>query len=168
MRAALLLFSLIYGVALSGAAFAIDTIARSALVIDHETGTVFLRKNADQPLPPASMSKLMTLNMVFEALEEGRLSLTDEFRVSTKAWKMGGSKMFLSEGQSVTVEELIRGVIVQSGNDACVVLAEGLAGTEGEFAHRMTVRARERYRLAPSRTTDERRRLGIAGNTFDP
>ena len=143
MRAALLLFSLIYGVALSGAAFAIDTIARSALVIDHETGTVFLRKNADQPLPPASMSKLMTLNMVFEALEEGRLSLTDEFRVSTKAWKMGGSKMFLSEGQSVTVEELIRGVIVQSGNDACVVLAEGLAGTEGEFAHRMTVRARE-------------------------
>ncbi len=143
MRTGLFLISLLSGSVLAGAALAIDTIARSAMVIDHDTGTVFLRKNAEEPLPPASMSKLMTLYMVFEALAEGRISLDDEFRVSTKAWQMGGSKMFLREGNSVSIENLIHGVIVQSGNDACVVLAEGLAGTEEEFAHRMTVRARE-------------------------
>ena len=124
-------------------ASALDTNARAALVIDHNTGTVLLEKNAETPLPPASMSKLMTLNMVFEALKDGRLSLDDTFRVSVKAWQMGGSKMFLREGEEVRIEDLIRGVIVQSGNDACVVLAEGLAGSEEAFAIRMTQRARE-------------------------
>ncbi len=129
--------------ALSLPAHALDTKARAALVIDHTTGTVLMEKDAETPLPPASMSKLMTLNMVFEAIKEGRLSLDDTFRVSTKAWQMGGSKMFLREGDNVRIEDLIRGVIVQSGNDACVVLAEGLAGSEEAFAIRMTQRARE-------------------------
>ena len=122
---------------------ALDTAARAALVVDHATGTELLAKDADAPLPPASMSKLMTLFMVFEALQEGRLSLDDTFRVSVKAWQMGGSKMFLREGNEVRIEDLIRGVIVHSGNDACVVLAEGLAGSETAFAQRMTRRARE-------------------------
>ncbi len=126
----------------SGVAQAFDTSAKAAFVMDFDTGTVLLSKRPDEPLPPASMSKLMTLNMVFEALDEGRLSLDDEFRVSEKAAKMGGSKMFVREGASVSIDDLIRGVIVQSGNDACVVLAEGLAGSEAAFAERMTKRAR--------------------------
>jgi D-alanyl-D-alanine carboxypeptidase (penicillin-binding protein 5/6) len=112
-------------------------------VIDYNTGTVLLSKNADVPLPPASMSKLMTLNLIFEALDDGRLTLEDTFRVSAKASQKGGSKMFVREGARVRIEDLIRGVIVQSGNDACIVLAEGLSGTEDEFAKRMTQRARE-------------------------
>jgi len=122
----------------AGAAQAFDTSARAAFVMDYDTGTVLLSKRADEPLPPASMSKLMTLNMVFEALDEGRLSLDDQFRVSEKAAKMGGSKMFVREGASISIDDLIRGVIVQSGNDACVVLGEGLAGSEAAFAERMT------------------------------
>ena len=124
-------------------ASALDTTARAALVVDYNTGTILLEKNADLELPPASMSKLMTLYMLFEALDQGRLMLTDTYRVSTKASQMGGSKMFLRDGESVTVEELIRGIIVQSGNDACVVVAEGMAGSESAFANRMTRRARE-------------------------
>lgn len=122
---------------------AFETTARSALVIDYNTGTVLLSKNADVPMPPASMSKLMTLNMIFEALDDGRLTLEDTFRVSAKASQKGGSKMFVREGARVRIEDLIRGVIVQSGNDACIVLAEGLAGTEDAFTKRMTLRARE-------------------------
>ncbi len=124
-------------------AMAFETAARAALVIDSNTGTVLLSKNADTPMPPASMSKLMTLNMVFEALEDGRLTLDDTFRVSTKASQKGGSKMFVREGARVRIEDLIRGVIVQSGNDACIVLAEGLSGSESAFADSMTQRARD-------------------------
>ena len=124
-------------------AHALDTAARSAMVVDMSSGAVLLEKNVDIPLPPASMSKLMTLNMVFEALQQGRLSLDEKFRVSVKAWKMGGSKMFVREGDRIRIEDLIRGVIIHSGNDACVVLAEGLAGSEDAFAQRMTERARE-------------------------
>ena len=124
-------------------AFALETTARSAFVVDYNTGTVLLSKNADVPMPPASMSKLMTLNLIFEALDNGRLSLEDTFRVSAEASQKGGSKMFVREGARVRIEDLIRGVIVQSGNDACIVLAEGLSGTEDEFAKRMTQRARE-------------------------
>ncbi|MSU89846.1 D-alanyl-D-alanine carboxypeptidase [Rhodobacteraceae bacterium 2CG4] len=126
---------------LSAAAF--ETAARSALVVDHATGTVLLEKDADVPLPPASMSKLMTLFMVFEALEAGRLSLDERLPVSQQAQQMGGSTMFLDTTDKVRVEDLILGVIVQSGNDACVVLAERLAGTETAFAQQMNVRARE-------------------------
>lgn len=128
---------------LPGLAHGFDSKARAIYMIDFDTGTVLLEKNAEQQLPPASMSKLMTLNMLFEALRDGRIGLNTKFRVSTKAWAMGGSKMFLKEGDSVSVENLIRGIIIQSGNDACVVVAEGLAGSEAEFANRMTRRARE-------------------------
>lgn len=120
-----------------------DTPARAALVLDLSSGAMLLEKNADEPLPPASMLKLMTLYMVFEALERGNLSLEDEFRTSAKAASMGGSKMFIREGELVSVENLLRGVIVQSGNDAAVALAEALAGTEEAFAERMNQRAAE-------------------------
>lgn len=121
--------------------WALDTIARSALVIDQTTGTILLSKNEDMAIPPASMSKLMTLNMLFEALQDGRISLETKFSVSLKASKKGGSKMFLREGERVSVENLIKGIIVHSGNDACIVVAENLAGSEADFARIMTARA---------------------------
>jgi D-alanyl-D-alanine carboxypeptidase (penicillin-binding protein 5/6) len=124
-------------------AAALETPARAAIVVDIESGAVLLEKNADQPLPPASMSKLMTLNMVFEALASGRLSLEDRLPVSETAWRKGGSKMFVKVGDSVRVADLLHGVTVQSGNDACIVLAEGLAGSEEAFAAQMNRRAPE-------------------------
>ncbi|QIE54173.1 D-alanyl-D-alanine carboxypeptidase [Pikeienuella piscinae] len=124
-------------------ASAFDTAARAAMVIDMTSGAVLLEKNPDMPLPPASMSKLMTLDMTFEALQSGRLSLDETFPVSEKAWKMGGSRMFVRAGERVSIRDLLRGVIVQSGNDACVVLAEGLAGSEAAFAEKMNARAAE-------------------------
>ncbi|AZB54666.1 D-alanyl-D-alanine carboxypeptidase [Cereibacter sphaeroides] len=123
-------------------ALAFDTRARAAWVYDVTTHTVLLDKNAHEPLPPASMSKLMTLNMLFEALRDGRVTMQTTFAVSTKAKQMGGSKMFVEERDRPTVEELIHGIIVNSGNDACVVVAEGLNGTESDFARAMTVRAK--------------------------
>lgn len=137
------------GVVLAAALFgslpasAFETQARAALVVDHATGIELFAKDPDTPLPPASMSKLMTLYMLFEAVRDGRVDLQTEFAVSQKAQAMGGSRMFLEAGTTVPVEALIRGIIVQSGNDACVVVAEGLAGTESAFADMMTVRARE-------------------------
>ncbi|MEO1601231.1 MAG: D-alanyl-D-alanine carboxypeptidase family protein [Pseudomonadota bacterium] len=127
------------------AATSIDqsTPARGAFLIDLSSGAVLLSKNADTPLPPASMSKLMVMDVVFEALQAGRLALTDEFRTSAKAASMGGSKMFIREGGLVSVENLIRGVVVQSGNDAAVALAEALSGTEEAFAAFMNRRAKE-------------------------
>ncbi len=122
-------------------AAAFETRARAAIVVDVNTGTILLERNADEPLPPASMSKLMTLNMVFEALEDGRISLDTTFPVSTRARQMGGSRMFVEERHRPTVEDLIRGIAVLSGNDATVVVAEGLAGTEEGFAQQMTERA---------------------------
>ncbi len=122
---------------------ALETTANMAMVVDYDTGTVLYAKNAERPMPPASMSKLMTLNMLFEALKSGAVSLDDTFLVSAKASQKGGSKMFVREGSRVRVEDLIRGVIVQSGNDACIVIAEGLAGTEEEFARQMNIRAKE-------------------------
>ena len=125
----------------TAATAAFETRATAAYVLDQTTGTVLLSKNADTPLPPASMSKLMTLNMLFEALRDGRVSLDTQFSVSTKAKNMGGSTMFLDETDRPTVAQLIQGIIVQSGNDACVVVAEGLAGTEDAFARLMNQRA---------------------------
>ncbi len=124
-------------------AHAFETRASSAYVIDVTTGTVLMEKNAEEPLPPASMSKLMTVNMLFEALEDGRVTLSTPFAVSERAAAMGGSTMFLSRGDRPTVEDLLQGIIVQSGNDACVAVAEGLAGTEDAFARMMTERARD-------------------------
>jgi D-alanyl-D-alanine carboxypeptidase (penicillin-binding protein 5/6) len=126
-----------------GPAKAYETLARAAIRFDHDTGQVLYAKNADEPLPPASMSKLMTVLMVFERLHDGRLTLDDEFPVSERAWRKGGSKMFVEVGKRVRVEDLLRGIIVQSGNDACIVVAENLASTEEAFAEQMTVRAQE-------------------------
>lgn len=121
---------------------AFETQATAAWVYDVTTHTVLMDKNADQPVPPASMSKLMTINMLFEALRDGRVTLQTQFAVSARAKSMGGSTMFLQETDRPTVEELIHGMIINSGNDACVVVAEGLAGTEEAFARQMTERAK--------------------------
>ncbi len=129
-------------------AFAIETIAREAVMIDMQTGTVLFEKNAEISMAPASMSKLMTVYMVFERLRDGRLSLDDSFTVSENAWRKGGAKsgsstMFLEPGKRVRVEDLLRGIIVQSGNDACIVVAEALSGSEEAFAAEMTEKARQ-------------------------
>ncbi|MBL6934730.1 MAG: D-alanyl-D-alanine carboxypeptidase [Alphaproteobacteria bacterium] len=124
-------------------AIAIETQAKQAILVDFETGAVLFEKNADESMAPSSMSKLMTIYMVFERLRDGRLSLEDKLSVSTKAWRKGGSKMFVKEGDRVSIEDLIRGVVVQSGNDACIVIAEGLSGDEETFAQEMTERGRE-------------------------
>lgn len=141
MRAFLL--RLIALLTLAAPAQAFDTNAETAWVYDVTTGTVLMEKNADQPIPPASMSKLMTTYMLFEALHEGRVQMDTRLPVSTKARQMGGSTMFLNEQDRPTVEELIKGIIVLSGNDACVVVAEGLAGTEEAFARQMTEQGKE-------------------------
>ena len=121
---------------------AFETRANAAWVFDVGTHAVLMEKNADQSVPPASMSKLMTVNMLFEALKDGRVTMDTTFGVSARAHAMGGSTMFLNEQDRPTVRELIQGIIVNSGNDACVVVAEGLAGSEDAFAAQMTERAK--------------------------
>ena len=142
-----LILSSIFAVAIfvlvSLPAMAMDTAAKFAILLDFDTGSVLLEKNADEPAAPASMSKLMTLYMIFERLKSGSLRLKDTFPVSEKAWRMGGSKMFVGVNTRVTLEDLIRGIVVQSGNDACIVIAESLAQHEAAFAQEMTERARE-------------------------
>jgi D-alanyl-D-alanine carboxypeptidase (penicillin-binding protein 5/6) len=121
----------------------LDTQARQAMVVDFDTDAVLLEKNADERMPPSSMSKLMTMYMVFALLKQGRLRLDQLLPVSERAWRTGGSKMFVQIGTQVKVEDLIRGVVVQSGNDACIVLAEAISGSEQQFAELMNQRARE-------------------------
>ena len=130
---------------LTSVAQAFDTRATAAYVIDQTTGTTLLSKDADTPLPPASMSKLMTIYMVFEAVADGRLRIDEKLLVSQHAMNYGGSTMFLRAGERISVEDLLRGVIVLSGNDASAVLAEAISidGTEAGFARMMTNRARE-------------------------
>lgn len=130
-------------VALPARAF--DTQAKAAYVLDITTGTVLLTKNADAQLPPASMSKLMTLYVAFEAIKDGRLSLEEKLPVSRHAMSYGGSTMFLDTTDRVKVIDLLRGIIVLSGNDACAVIAEALSpdGTEAGFARYMTQRAHQ-------------------------
>lgn len=122
-----------------------ETAARAAVVIDYNSGQTLLSKDADLALPPASMSKLMTLNMIFEALEDGRLTMDTKIPVSPHAASYGGSTMFLDPRDRVRVEDIIRGIIVLSGNDACAAIAEALSpdGTEPGFAAMMTRRAQE-------------------------
>lgn len=117
------------------------TIAKQAILVDAETGMVLFAKNADEKMPTSSMSKAMTIYEVFVALKDGRLSLDGKLKVSEKAWRKGGSKMFVEVGKHVAVEDLVRGVLIQSGNDATIVLAEGLAGTEESFAAMLNERA---------------------------
>lgn len=111
--------------------------------MDYRTGEVLFEKDARTPTAPASMSKLMTVAIVFERLKDGSLQLSDEFDVSEKAWRMGGSKMWVRVDTKIPVEDLLRGVVVQSGNDACIVLAENIAGSEDAFAELMNRKARE-------------------------
>jgi serine-type D-Ala-D-Ala carboxypeptidase (penicillin-binding protein 5/6) len=119
----------------------LDTEARHVLILEAETDTVLFAKSAEERMPPASMSKIMTAYVIFGMLKDGRIKLTDELPVSEKAWKLGGSKMFVGVGARVTIENLIQGMLVQSGNDACLVLAEGLSGSETAFVELMNVKA---------------------------
>ena len=117
--------------------YAIDTKAESAVVLDVNSNTILFEKNPEIKQGPASMSKLMLVYMVFERLQNNTLSLDQEFLVSKKAWKYGGSKMFVKAGDMVSVNDLLKGIIVQSGNDACIVLAEGLSGSEENMVEEM-------------------------------
>lgn len=134
------LFGLIAG---GTPALAIDTTAREALLVDYDTGAVLFEKNADTLMPPASMSKIMTAYLAFDRIKRGRLSLDDEIPISEKAWRKGGSKMFVEVNTRVKVEDILRGIIVQSGNDAAIALAEALEGSEAAFADAMTEKAHE-------------------------
>ncbi len=132
----------------SVSADAFETKAKYALLMDADTGYVMLDKKADIPMPPASMSKLMTAYVIFEQLKSGKLTPETEFTVSENAWRKGGAKsgsstMFLKPNQKVRVKDLLRGIIVQSGNDACIVAAENIAGTEEVFADIMTRKAHD-------------------------
>ena len=119
----------------------IDTQAKHALVVEVETGTVLLDKLADERMPPASMSKIMTAYLVFDMLKQGRAKIEDELPVSERAWRLQGSKMFVPIGGRIKIDDLLKGVIIQSGNDACLVLAEGLAGSEEAFVEMMNQKA---------------------------
>lgn len=122
---------------------ALETKAKQVYLYCPQTGTVLFELNADQLMPPSSMTKIMTAYLLFDRIVNGEISLDDEFPVSKLAWRKGGSKMFVEVGSNVRVEDLIRGIIVDSGNDACIVVAEGLSGNESVFAADMTRKARE-------------------------
>lgn len=150
MRSILTLWVLLVAVLVSVPAQAqiIQTEAEYAVIMDHESGEVLYSKNGDVPMIPASMTKIMTAHLVFSRLESGEITLEDRFTVSENAWRKGGwatggSTMGLQIGETPTVEELLRGVIVLSGNDACIVLAEGISGSEDAFAQEMTDHARD-------------------------
>ena len=123
-----------------------DVNARTAIVQDYLSGKILFEKDADRQIFPASMTKIMTSIIAFDLLKSGELSLEDKFLVSENAWRLsqaGYSSMFIMVGDEITVEDLLRGIIISSGNDACIALAEGIAGTEEEFAIMMTEKARE-------------------------
>jgi len=130
---------------------AIDTNAEHALLMDGESGQVLWHKNGMVPMAPASMSKLMTTEMIFQRLKDGRLKLTDTFLVSERAWRQPGSRGFTHVGDRLTVEDLIRRIVIVSGNDACIVVAEGIGGTVENFVKMMNERAGQ---------------LGMAQSTF--
>jgi D-alanyl-D-alanine carboxypeptidase (penicillin-binding protein 5/6) len=130
---------------------AIETSAEHGLIMDAQTGQVLWQKDGMTPMPPASMSKLMTIELLFSRIKDGRVKLTDTFPVSERAWRTQGSKMFVELNSRISVENLIRGIIIQSGNDACVVVAEALGGTFEGFVNMMNKRAKE---------------LGLAQSTF--
>ncbi|MEI8700809.1 D-alanyl-D-alanine carboxypeptidase family protein [Mesorhizobium sp. ISC15] len=133
-----------------------ETKATQAFMIDAETGTVLFSKDADKPMPPASLAKLMTMEVVFNAIKSGRVTLDDTFAVSENAWRTGGapsgtSTMFAKLKSTIRLEDLIQGVTVQAANDGCIIIAEGFAGSEANFATEMTDRARQ---------------IGLAKSTF--
>jgi len=125
---------------------AFDVKARTAILQDYLSGEILFEKDADKSIYPASMTKIMTTIIAFDLIRSGDLSLDEKFLVSENAWRLssaGYSSMFIMVGDEVSVENLLRGIIVASGNDACVALAEGIAGTEDEFAVMMTAKAKE-------------------------
>lgn len=126
---------------------AFETTAKNAILMDFDTGTYLFEKNIDEAVPPASMSKLMTVYILMNKIKDGSIKLTDTFTVSENAWRKGGaatggSTMFLRIGDEVSVEDLIKGIVIQSGNDACIVVAENIAGSEEDFARLMNETAR--------------------------
>jgi D-alanyl-D-alanine carboxypeptidase (penicillin-binding protein 5/6) len=121
----------------------LDVTARWAYVTDVNTGTVLLDKDGDEPMPPSSMTKLMTLYIVYSQLKSGKLKLDQTLPVSERAWRTGGSRMFVQVGTNVSIEDLIRGIVVDSGNDACIVIAEGIAGSEEGFVEQMNQQAKK-------------------------
>ena len=129
--------SYIFFIFFSFKSYAIESVAKTALLIDLSTGETFLEKNSQLRTYPSSMTKIMTALMAFEKIKEGTLSLDQEFLISKKAWKMGGSKMFIEVDKKVTVSDLLLGVVVQSGNDASIAIAEGISGSEEIFAIEM-------------------------------
>ena len=137
------LILIIFNVFIYNSAYAINTTAEQAIVYDYETKTVIFEKNSKELVSPSSMSKIMTIYYLFKKLKDGEIELTDEFKVSKKAWKKGGSKMFVNVGSLVKVEDLIRGIIVQSGNDACIVVAEAISGSEDLFAQELNLLGQE-------------------------
>ena len=118
-----------------------DLSARSYVLLDYTTGQTIVERDADRPVPPASITKLMTAYLVFQALDDGDITLDDQVTVSEKAWRMGGSRMFIEVGKQVTVEQLLQGMIVQSGNDAATALAEYIGGNEESFVAQMNAAA---------------------------
>jgi D-alanyl-D-alanine carboxypeptidase (penicillin-binding protein 5/6) len=122
---------------------AMDTSAEHALLLDANTGQILWQKDGLVAMPPASMSKLMTLDLLFQRLKDGRMKLTDTLPVSERAWRTQGSKMFVELGARIPVEDLVRGIIIQSGNDACIVVAESIGGTVEGFVDLMNKRAKE-------------------------
>ena len=134
----------------------LETTAEHAILVDADSDAVLFDKDADARMPPASMSKLMTVAVVFDALKAGKLKLTDQFTVSENAWRnggaaSGGSTMFAKLGSSIAVDDLIHGIIIQSANDGCIVVAEGMAGSEVSFAGMMN---------------DEAKKIGLTGSHF--
>ena len=123
-----------------------DVKARTAILQDYYSGEILYEKNADKSIYPASMTKIMTSIIAFDLIKSGDIKLNEKFIISEKAWRLstsGYSSMFIMVGDEVTVENLLKGIIIASGNDACVALAEGIAGTEEEFAILMTAKAQE-------------------------
>lgn len=147
-RVAFVSAALALGQAVPAAAQLFETRAKEAFMVDAETGSILFSKESDRPIPPASLAKLMTMELVFNAIKTGRYTLDDTFAVSENAWRTGGamsggSTMFAELKSTIRLEDLIQGVVVQSANDGCIIIAEGMAGSEENFAVLMTDRARE-------------------------
>jgi serine-type D-Ala-D-Ala carboxypeptidase (penicillin-binding protein 5/6) len=143
LHASLIALIAIVFIAAPLAAQAFETRAKQVIILDYATGAELYAKDADVQMHPASMTKMMTVYMLFDRLKTGSISLEDTLPVSKRAWKKKGSKMFVEVGKRINVEDLVRGIVVQSGNDASIVVAEGLAGSEEAFAEQMTKKARE-------------------------
>ena len=142
------ILALLSGVCLTFNANAYETAARNAILMDYDTGEYLFEKNIEEAVPPASMSKLMTVYILMSKIKDGSIKLDDTFSVSENAWKKGGaatggSTMFLSIGDNVSVENIIKGIVIQSGNDACIVVAENISGSEEDFAELMNKTAQE-------------------------